>query len=67
MPREPIHSSIHALVRSRSLQELLDTARRSLSSPLILADLTYHVLAITRTIPLTIPDGRRSIRSRACR
>ena len=31
----------------RSLQELLDTARRSLKSPLILADLTYHVLAIT--------------------
>ncbi len=47
MPREPIHSSIHALVRCRSLQELLDTARRSLKSPLILADLTYHVLAIT--------------------
>ena len=47
MPREPIHSSIHALVRCHSLQELLDTARRSLSSPLILADLTYHVLAIT--------------------
>ena len=47
MPREPIHSSIHALVRCRSLQELLDTARQSLKSPLILADLTYHVLAIT--------------------
>ena len=47
MPRESIQSSIHALVRSRSLQQLLDTARKSLRSPLILADLTYHVLAIT--------------------
>ena len=47
MPRESIQSSIHALVRSRSLQQLLDTARKSLRSHLILADLTYHVLAIT--------------------
>lgn len=47
MNTAPIQSSIHALVRSRNLQELLDTARRGLRSPLILADLSYHVLAIT--------------------
>lgn len=35
------------LCAAGSLQQLLDTARKSLRSPLILADLTYHVLAIT--------------------
>ncbi len=47
---------IHDLMRCRSLQELLDTARRHLVSPLILADLTFHVLAITPDS--TIEDPR---------
>ena len=38
---------IHALMGCRSLQELLDTARRIVGNPLILADLTCHVLAMT--------------------
>lgn len=38
---------IHELLQCRSLQELLDASRRWLQSPLILADLTFHVLAIT--------------------
>lgn len=50
MPNSRLAQDIHELMRCRSLQELLDTARRHLKSPLILADLTFHVLAIT-------PDG----------
>lgn len=37
----------HDLLQCRNLQELLETCRRRLQSPLILADLTFHVLAIT--------------------
>ena len=47
---------IHDLLRCRTLQELLDTARRFLGSPLILADLTFHVLALTADN--TIEDPR---------
>lgn len=39
--------TIHDLIRCRSLQELLDTARQYMGMPLILADLTFHVLAMT--------------------
>ncbi len=39
--------NIHGLLACRDLQEMLDTARTGLKSPLILADLTFHVLAIT--------------------
>lgn len=38
---------LHGCIASRTLQELLDTARKALHSPLILADLTLQVLAIT--------------------
>lgn len=47
MANSTLAQEIHELMRCRSLQELLDTARRHLISPLILADLTFHVLAIT--------------------
>ena len=47
MQTSSLSQDIHALLRCRTLQELLDTARRNMSSPLILADLTFHVLAIT--------------------
>lgn len=47
MQTSSLPRDIHALLRCRTLQELLDTARRNMSSPLILADLTFHVLAIT--------------------
>lgn len=46
---------IHALTRCKTLQSLLDTARESLQSPLILADLTCHILAITEERPLEDP------------
>lgn len=42
-----LQENIHALMNCRSLSALLETARLFLRSPLILADLTYHVLAIT--------------------
>ena len=47
MSTSNLSRDIHELLRCRTLQELLDTARRHLDSPLILADLTFHVLAIT--------------------
>ena len=46
---------IHSLVRCKKLQELLDTARENLRSPLILADLSFHVLAITEEENVTDP------------
>lgn len=56
MPTNSIARDLHELLRCRSLQELLDTARRHLKSPLILADLSFHVLAITADS--TIDDPR---------
>lgn len=50
MQGNTLSRDFHDLLQCRSLQELLDTCRRRLKSPLILADLTFHVLAIT-------PDG----------
>lgn len=47
MQANTLSRDIHELLQCRSLQELLDTARRRLQSPLILGDLTFHVLAIT--------------------
>lgn len=47
MQTSALSRDIHDLLRCRDLQELLNTARRRLKSPLILADLTFHVLAIT--------------------
>lgn len=46
---EAVHNTevLHALFRCSSLQSLLDTARKALRSPLILADITCHVLAVT--------------------
>lgn len=41
------YQKIHALTGSKTLQSLLDTARENLRSPLILADLTCHILAVT--------------------
>ena len=38
---------IHELLRCRSLQELIETAHHFLVNPLILTDLTGHVLAMT--------------------
>lgn len=49
------HNTIHALMGCRDLQALLDTARQFLKSPLILADLTYHVLAITEDDTISDP------------
>ena len=51
-----LSGEIHELLRCRTLQDLLDKARRRLKSPLILADLTFHVLAITKDT--TIDDPR---------
>ena len=56
MPIHDLSRDIHELLRCRTLQELLDTARLFLGSPLILADLTYHVLALTPDS--TIDDPR---------
>ena len=39
--------NIHTLMGCRSLRELILTARSVLQSPLILADLTFHVLAMS--------------------
>ena len=50
MQGNTLSRDVHDLLQCRSLQELLETCRRRLKSPLILADLTFHVLAIT-------PDG----------
>lgn len=50
-----ISRDIHDLFQCRNLQELLDTARRRLQSPLILADLTFHVLAITPDVSIEDP------------
>lgn len=47
MQGNTLSRDFHDLLQCRSLQELLDTCRRRLQSPLILADLTFHVLAIT--------------------
>lgn len=47
MSRPDSSRIIHALTRSKTLQSLLDTARESLRSPLILADLTGHILSVT--------------------
>lgn len=55
MSENAIKYNIHALVRCKSLQDLLDTARRSLRSPLIVADLSFHVLAITAERAITDP------------
>ncbi len=55
MQTNHLSRDIHELMRGRTLQELLDTARRHLKSPLILADLTFHVLAITQDSSITDP------------
>lgn len=55
MQTNHLSRDIHELMRCRTLQELLDTARRHLKSPLILADLTFHVLAITPDSSITDP------------
>ena len=47
MQGNTLSRDFHELIQCQNLQELLDTARRRLQSPLILADLTFHVLAIT--------------------
>ena len=46
---------IHELMGCKSLQELLDTARRIVKNPIILADLTCHILAITEDPSVTDP------------
>ncbi len=46
---------LHACIACGSPQELLDTARRGLRSPLILSDLTWQVLAITREEGISDP------------
>ena len=56
---------IHELMRCRGLQELLDTARRNLRSPLILADLTFHVLAMTQEPHMDDPRWSEISRDRA--
>lgn len=48
-------STIHALMNCTSLQALLDTARQSLRSPVILADLTFGVLAINEDMSIRDP------------
>lgn len=55
MQTSSLSRDIHDLLRCRTLQELLDTARRHLKSPLILADLTFHVLAITTDAAIDDP------------
>ena len=56
---------IHKLMSCRSLQELLDTARSIVNNPLILADLTCHVLAITEEDSVTDPRWIEIARDRA--
>lgn len=46
MWKETFHK-IHALTGARTLDDLLETARVHLKSPLILADLTCHILSVT--------------------
>ena len=46
---------VHELLGSRSLQELLDNGRRCIGNPMILADLTCHVLAVTEDASITDP------------
>lgn len=52
---QDIAATIHSLMCCRSLQGLLDTARQGLRSPLILADLTFGVLAITEDMSIRDP------------
>ncbi len=52
---QSIASTVHALMGCRSLQSLLDTARPALRSPVILADLTFGVLAITEDMSIRDP------------
>lgn len=47
--------AIHSLIRCRNLQELLDRAAAYLAGPVILADLSLHVLAITRDDSISDP------------
>ena len=56
---------IHELLRCRSLQSLLDTARRYLHSPLVLADLTLHILAITEDHDISDPRWQELQENRA--
>lgn len=51
----PSNALIHDLIGCQSLQELLQVARQGLRSPLILADLAFHVLAITEESGISDP------------
>lgn len=46
---------LHELLRCRDIQELLETGRRYTGNPLILGDLSFHVLAMTPDNTVTDP------------
>jgi sugar diacid utilization regulator len=55
MQLNDLAQDVHQLLRCKDLQELLDTGRQHLSSPIILADITFHVLAITEDSTISDP------------
>ena len=59
-----LSQDIHELLQCRSLQGLLDSARRYTGNPLILADLTLHVLAITQDGTISDPRWAEIQRNR---
>ena len=62
---ESIQTVIHAMMRAGDLESLLRTARQGLRSPVILGDLSFHVLAITPDDTIDDPRWRKINQDRA--
>ena len=50
-----LQENIHALIRCRNLGELIQAAKKMLSNPLILANLSLHVLSVTQDFEIQDP------------
>ncbi len=59
-----VNEVFHTFFSCTSLQELLDMARAAVKSPLVLADLTYQVLAITDELEINDPRWQQISRER---